>query len=112
MEDQVGSDEGRDEGPDGVEGLGEVEPAGGRGCRPDDGDVRIQRNLHDGDARGEDDQGGEKEGERWEMRGGEESDCARGHDEQAYDHGLFVAEALDQLACGVAEDKVGGEEEE
>ena len=68
------AEEGRDEGADGVEGLREVEAAGGGGRRADDGDVGVDGDLHDGHAGGEDDQRGEEDGEGGEVGGGNESE--------------------------------------
>ena len=111
-EDEVGSDEGGDEGADGVEGLREVEAAGGGGGGTDDGDVGVDGDLDDGHAGGEDDERGEEEGEGGEVRGGKEAEGAEGHDEEADDHGSSCSRSVRRFAGGVAEDEVGGEEEE
>ena len=111
-QDEDGSEEGRDEGADGVEGLGEVEAAGGCLGRPDDGDVGIDGDLHDGHAGGEDDERAEEDGEEREVGGGDEAGGADGHDDEADDHGLLVAVLIDEGSAGVAEDEVGGEEGE
>ena len=53
-----------------------------------------------------------KIGKEREVGGGEEAGGSEGHDEQADDHGLLVAELFDELAAGIAEDEVGAEEVE
>ena len=111
-EDELRADERSDEGPDGVECLREVEAAGGGLRRADDRDVGVDRNLHDGHAGGENDQRGEEHVEGGELGGGQESERAERHHEQADDCGLLVAQLVDELAGGVAEDEVGAEEVE
>ncbi len=110
-QDEYGSEKGRDEGADGVEGLCEVEATGGCLGRPDDGDVRIDGDLDDGHTGGEDDECAEEDGKERETRGGDEASGADGHDDEADDHG-FVTELIDECSAGIAEDEVGGEEGE
>jgi hypothetical protein len=53
-----------------------------------------------------------KSGKEASAGGGQEEERSGGHDDEADDHGLLVADALDELATGVTEDKIRGEEEE
>ncbi len=111
-QDEDSTEEGRDERADGVEGLREVEAAGRGLGRADDGDIGIDGDLHDRHAGGEDDECAEEDREEREVCGGDEACGADGHDDEADDHRLLVAELVDERTAGIAEDEVGGEEGE
>ncbi len=111
-EDEGSAEEGGDEGAEGVEGLREIEAAGGGCLRAKVGDVWVRGNLKAGDAGGEDDQSCEEQAVGCGGGGWEEEQGSGSHDDEADDHGLFVAAPLDQLARGQSEDEIGREEGE
>jgi len=88
-----------DEGSKGVEGLARLS-GWRRWRRTDDGDVGINGHLNDGHSGGKDDERSEEDAEDSELGGRDESGGSAGHDEQADDHGLLVAELLDDSSAG------------
>ncbi len=102
----------RDGGSQRIECLGQIQAAGRGLRRPEDGDVGIGGNLQGGDAGGEDDLRGEKEGIRWHAGSGQEEEDAHSHDAETNHHGALVADGLNQLGGGLREDKVTAEERE
>ena len=111
-EDDGGAEEGGDGGAEGVEGLREIEAGGGGALRAEVGDVGVGGDLERGDAGGEDDEGAEEERKGGDGGGRDEEQGAHGHDKESRDHGALVADPFDDLAGGLGEDEVGGEEGE
>jgi len=98
FEDQIAADDRTDGGAQGVEGLAEIEAAGGSALGPQDCDVRIGRDLEHGKSQSDDEKRDQEESIGDHHCGGIKEGASDSRGDQADDHSILVADAVDRIA--------------
>ena len=110
-ENEQTSDVRGDGGAERVEGLREIQAAGGGLGRSKDDHIGIGGNLQQRHASRDNSQRHQKQRKGWNHGRWKKTERADRHDQQACHHGPLVADPINHFAGGKREDEIAGEEE-